>query len=225
MVVVTVDTSDLSIVKHDTPDPVKAGETLTYTVDVTNNGPSAATSVEVTDTLPAATAFVSASGTGWTCSEAGGTVTCGRDSLAVDETSRIAIEVTAPSQAGRIANTVSVTAAEPDPDASSNQATVETDVINPRIGIAKSAGPPTVNGDGTFDVVFTFTLENLGGMDLSNVQATDDLSANFPPPATFTVAVAPTATGTLTANGAFDGSANATTTEKPVGNHASIKQK
>ena len=136
-------------------------------------------------------------------------MTCERDSLAVDETSRIAIEATAPSQAGPIANTVSVAAAEPDPDAGNNEATAETDVINPKIGIAKSAGPPAVNGDGTFDVVFTFTLENLGGMDLSNVRVTDDLSATFPPPATFTVAVAPTATGTLAANGAFDGSANA----------------
>ena len=82
-------------------------------------------------------------------------------------------------------------------------------MINPRIGIAKSAGPPPVNGDGTFDVVFTFMLENLGGMDLSNVQATDDLSATFPPPATFIVAAAPAATGTLSANSAFDGSSNA----------------
>ena len=37
--------ADLSITKSDSPDPVLAGDELTYTIDVTNSGPSTATDV------------------------------------------------------------------------------------------------------------------------------------------------------------------------------------
>ena len=52
--------ADLSITKGDSPDPVTAGQNLTYTVKVTNSGPSTASAVTVTDTLPAGVTFVSA---------------------------------------------------------------------------------------------------------------------------------------------------------------------
>jgi uncharacterized repeat protein (TIGR01451 family) len=45
--------ADLSISKSDSPDPVKAGTTLTYTIDVANNDDvDTATSVKVADVLP-----------------------------------------------------------------------------------------------------------------------------------------------------------------------------
>ena len=49
--------ADLAITKTDSPDPVVAGGLLTYTINVTNNGPADATEVVVTDTLPAGTTF------------------------------------------------------------------------------------------------------------------------------------------------------------------------
>ena len=52
--------ADLSITKTDDADPVVAGTDLTYTLVVTNDGPSDATNVVVTDPLPAGTSFVSA---------------------------------------------------------------------------------------------------------------------------------------------------------------------
>src|SRR5256712_2240147 len=69
---VVIAQADLSITKTDNPDPVNAGATLTYTVTVTNGGPSTAANVQVTDNLPAGVTFQSASGTGWTCVQAGG---------------------------------------------------------------------------------------------------------------------------------------------------------
>src|SRR5262249_27614122 len=51
--------ADLSITKTDSPSPVIAGTNLSYTLKVTNNGPSTAVAVVVTDPLPNFTSFVS----------------------------------------------------------------------------------------------------------------------------------------------------------------------
>ncbi|MGA0606547.1 hypothetical protein ACO2Q0_11145 [Phenylobacterium sp. VNQ135] len=72
--------ADLTITKTDNqPDhAVAGGETLTYTLTVTNNGPDATAAVRITDSLPASSdfQFASASGTNWTCNHASGVVTC-----------------------------------------------------------------------------------------------------------------------------------------------------
>ena len=55
-----------------------AGAVISFEINVTNNGPDPATGFRVTDNLPATSDFTygSASGSGWTCSHAGTTVTC-----------------------------------------------------------------------------------------------------------------------------------------------------
>src|SRR5262249_56337472 len=59
--------ADLALSKVDTPDPVTAGNNITYTITVTNTGPSAAQNVTLTDATPANTTFVSFTAPpGWT---------------------------------------------------------------------------------------------------------------------------------------------------------------
>jgi uncharacterized repeat protein (TIGR01451 family) len=63
--------SDIVLTKSHAPDSVKAGETLTYTITATNNGPSAAAMPRIIDTLPAfqASDEPDLSGApGWRCS-------------------------------------------------------------------------------------------------------------------------------------------------------------
>src|SRR6476661_2495911 len=69
-------TSDLSLTKADSPDPVFAGAPITYSIAVANAGPDAATNVVVTDNLPKGTGFVSAQSTQGTCVGKGQKVTC-----------------------------------------------------------------------------------------------------------------------------------------------------
>jgi len=52
---------DLSIDKSDSADPVKPGQTFTYTLRIKNNGPSNATGVKLVDDLPSQVTFVSSS--------------------------------------------------------------------------------------------------------------------------------------------------------------------
>src|SRR5207245_2454029 len=56
--------ANLALTKSDSPDPVLAGNNITYTLTVTNNGPSDATGVSLSDAIPAGTSFVSATGGG-----------------------------------------------------------------------------------------------------------------------------------------------------------------
>ena len=64
--------TDLAITKGDSPDPVIAGTDVTYSVNVTNGGPSNAASVVVTDNLPPEVSFISCTSTGGgTCGGSG----------------------------------------------------------------------------------------------------------------------------------------------------------
>ena len=103
----TVSGADLEVSKGDDPDPVLVGGTLTYTVVVTNHGPST-TTAELIDTLPASVTFVSATTTAGSCVQSGVTVTCSLGILGVGSSATSTIEVM-PTVAGIITNSVSVT--------------------------------------------------------------------------------------------------------------------
>ena len=130
--------ADLAINKSDSPDPVTLGSPLTYTITVTNSGPSSATGVTVTDALLPVLTFVSATPSQGTC---GGTstVTCKLGTLAISASATVSIVVT-PTQAGGISNTAGVTANEVDPDLSNNSATAVT-TINALSGQLTSLSP------------------------------------------------------------------------------------
>jgi uncharacterized repeat protein (TIGR01451 family) len=114
--------ADLSITKSGAPDPSLVGGTLTYTLSVTNHGPSTATGVTLTDPLPAEVSFVSASPSQGSCS---GTVTCALGSLA-NGAGAVVTVVVKPTAKGTITNTASVSGNERDPNPSNNSATATT---------------------------------------------------------------------------------------------------
>jgi uncharacterized repeat protein (TIGR01451 family) len=121
-----VPSADLSITKSDSPDPVTVGGSLTYTITVKNNGPSGATGVTMTDSLPGSVTFVSATPSQGNCTGTA-TVTCSLGSLSNGGSATVTIVVT-PTQAGGISNTATVGANEADPDTSNNSATQPTTV-------------------------------------------------------------------------------------------------
>jgi uncharacterized repeat protein (TIGR01451 family) len=154
---------DLSITKSHTG-PVHIGVDVPFTLRVTNSGPSAATNVSVSDPLPAALTFVSASGSGWTCttsSSAGATVvTCDLvGALDPGATARDITVVATVSAAAypSIPNTASVQTTTPETNLSNNKDT-DTLVVPPLVdlSIAKSHRDSLVVGQSaTYDITVT----------------------------------------------------------------------
>ena len=86
----------LTISKTGTPNPIRPGQTLTYTINVKNTGPNNEATATVTDPLPTTdVSFVSASASnGGVCNQAAGTVTCTYTPFNKGATSTITITTT-----------------------------------------------------------------------------------------------------------------------------------
>jgi uncharacterized repeat protein (TIGR01451 family) len=167
--------ADLAIGVTPSPEPVGAGATLTYTLNVSNAGPSQAGSVSVTDTLPAGTAFVSAAGTGWTCSGTG-PVTCTMPSLGIAAAAPITLTVTAPAEGGAILNSATVSSATNDPATGNNTAATTSNVFARADLSAGQSGAPASICTGQ-PITYTLTVSNAGPSTATSISLTDTLPA------------------------------------------------
>jgi uncharacterized repeat protein (TIGR01451 family) len=173
--------ADLRITKADSPDPVSVGSTLTYTIQVQNLGPEAATGVTVTDQLPSGVDFVSAVATAGQCGLQGRKVTCNLGAIPVQTVSYIGSPTVTlsviPRRIGTIDNTASVKGSQKDPVAGNNKARATTRVVGPAAtcrGVAATvvgtAGDDSLVGTGGRDVIAAFagndTVVSLAGRDL-----------------------------------------------------------
>ncbi len=161
--------TDLMIEKSGDPPTVVAGETLTYTLTVTNNGPADATSVVVVDALPSGVSFVSATPSQGTCNEG---VTCALGDLADGAVATITIVVNVNSdQFEPLINYARVQASNPDTDPENNEDN-EVSLITPvetiaDVAIEKVADPdPAIPGE---ELVYEITVTNFGPSDAPNV--------------------------------------------------------
>lgn len=187
--------TDLAIAKTASPSPAVAGGQLTYTVTVTNNGPIAATNVQVVDTLPAGTTYVADTDS---CVQGPpGTLTCSLGTLAAgssvsfDITVSISSSLTAPSGPTTITNTASVSADQGELDPANNTVSLTT-LVNELadLRLTKDCKPDApLQAGGT--AACTILVDNLGPSDARNVVVTDThlsngsftiTSATFTPP-------------------------------------------
>ncbi len=141
--------ADLSITKTAAPSSPKAGDSLTYTLVVTNNSQNPATAVVVTDQLPSTVTFVS-QGTSSACTVSQtttGLITCTASTLAAGASATFTVVTTINAgTTGTISNTATVASALTDPASGNNSSTATTSVAatpvvtpNPEI-----TGNPTV---------------------------------------------------------------------------------
>ena len=116
--------TDLEVALTASPNPVLAGQNLTYTLAVTNLGPEPASSVTLTDSLPAGVNFVSASPG---CVNQGGKVVATVGTLASGGSSNFTV-VVAPNFGGLITNILTVASFTTDSNPANNAATNVTTV-------------------------------------------------------------------------------------------------
>ncbi len=160
------------------PASVAPGATFNYSITVTNLGPSTASNVVVTDTLPGAAAFVSATGGGVNNS---GVVTWPAiAALSSGGTTGFSVAVTAPAS-GLLTNIVSSTATVFDPVAANNNGSAAAAQVITAIGaqadvMVFKTGPPVVLAGS--NLTYTITVTNAGPSTATNVVLKDFLPTN-----------------------------------------------
>ncbi|MCH8147138.1 MAG: DUF11 domain-containing protein, partial [Planctomycetes bacterium] len=164
--------ANLSLSKLDDPDPVTAGECLSYDLEIANAGPDDATDVVVCDTLPPGVTFDAATSSPQ-CEESGGFVTCDMGALANGVTAPITIGVTVdPSTRELITNTAVVEARELDLDPSNNLAVQSTTVVaSADLSVGKEGIPHPVCPGGI--LIYEIEVTNLGPSTATNVTIID----------------------------------------------------
>src|SRR6202044_2441600 len=158
--------ADLAVGKSG-PASVFAASNLTYTVSVTNLGPSTAGGVIATDALPAGVTFVSAPGG----VNNGGVVTWSLGSLAAGATSNLTLTVSAPAL-GTITNVATVGWPGGDPTPTNNTSPPVTTLVTPVADVTvTNVGPASVPAGATY--TNTISVTNLGPSVASNVVVVD----------------------------------------------------
>jgi len=171
------DLADLSITKTASQNPILAGDTLIYTITVTNNGYSNAQNVVATDILPGGLTFVSATPSVGTWNTPDWNIgTLNNNNIAT--LSMVTIVNSNVLYGTTIINTAAVTSTTPDPVLSNNNATEFTNIItNSDLSITKTANNDTIiAGD---NVTYTITVTNNGISDAQNVIVSDILPTDL----------------------------------------------
>jgi uncharacterized repeat protein (TIGR01451 family) len=214
-------TADLSITNTASPNPVIAGNNITYTVVVANNGAAAASTVAFSEAIPANTTFVSVTpspATGWTCSVVSGTLTCSNPTVAAGASTSFAVVVTVASGTASgivVTDTANVSSTTTDPNPNNNTATA-TDVVatagQSDLSVTSTETPnPVTDGN---NITYTQTVTNNGPAASGTATFTDVI----PTGTSFVSFTVPTgwSCGTLPTVGSSGGTITCTISSLPV---------
>ncbi|MEA2570171.1 MAG: hypothetical protein QOI24_2172 [Acidobacteriota bacterium] len=214
--VTTIDSADLSIAKTTGATSVAPGGTVTYTITIHNAGPSSATSVVMTDTLPASLLFQSiVAPAGFNCTTpavgATGAITCNGATLTNGANAVFTLTTTIANNAtGSINNSAAVSSATFDPNSGNASGNAPAVAVNngPSADLSMTKTTQSAGAAPGATITYTLTAQNAGPNAASTVVVTDTLPASLlfqsiVAPAGFSCTTpAAGATGTITCNGA-----------------------
>ncbi len=175
----TITTSaDLSVTKDDGVSTVTAGlSTGTYTITVSNAGPSDAVNVSLDDTFPAGFSRGAIATDQGTCSGSPD-FTCDLLTIAAGDSVVVTVGYTVPpsTTASPQTNSATVDSDVDDPDTSNNTAADSDDVATSAdLSISKTA--PAATAIAGTDLTYTILVSNGGPSDAQNVSVSDTLPA------------------------------------------------
>ncbi len=167
--------ADLTVTKSGSVAAVQAGEPLTYTIQVTNNGPETALNTVMSDPLPADVSLVNVITTVGACGESLGTVTCNLGDMAASSGATITLDVNvSPSATAQVSNTAFINSDTTDP-VGSNDADSEVTLVGAiadlSIAMTDSPDPVLTGGELTYNLV----VFNTGPSSASSVNVQDIL--------------------------------------------------
>ena len=176
--------TDLAVTMSAHPDPVGLGWEVTWTIDVTNNGPGAAARVLVSDPLPPGVTFTGAGGLDWTCDVQESTATCLLLGLKAGFAApSLEISGLVPETGGLVENTVTVISSSEDHTAANDSDNTSSNVQILPPQVVDVAGEPTAGSledcqstsDGLNGLTLTFsqTMSNPPG---HGTGSSDDLT-------------------------------------------------
>jgi uncharacterized repeat protein (TIGR01451 family) len=183
----------LSTTIADNADPVQAGDNIAYTINVTNNGTSAATGVQLKDSFPGAT-YVSATAPG-TCTPSGTTVTCDLGTIAGGGSAAVVVTVTSPASVPAAGTTLTNTATAP---AATGTAVSTTTLVLPPPSLTTTITDSPHNVTVDNNVQYKVTVTNSGASAVTGAQVVDTLPAGTTVVASELPANCTDASGTVT---------------------------
>ena len=157
------------------PSTGTVGVNFDYTLTVNNTGTAATNGglVTVTDIIPTGLTFVSATGTGWTCSASGQTVSCTTNNMILVNGSSNIILTVNPSSTGTVNNTANVVGGGDNTSSPSNLvATTINAAPTPNLTLVKT-GPNTATVGTNF--AYSLTVNNTGTAATSGVVTVTDI--------------------------------------------------
>lgn len=176
--------NDAFVTISDAPDPVQAGDQITYTITVGSNGPGAADDVELEDRIPSGTTAVSAktSDPDADCDPVRPSTTvfkCDLGTIPKGQHITVVLVVdTSPGTPSPVTNVVTIEA-DDDSVARNNTATARTTVSRPPgadLVLTQTDSPDPVAAGGR--LTYRFTVTNAGPAGARDVALVDDLPAS-----------------------------------------------
>src|SRR5262249_19489376 len=150
--------ADLQVTKAVSNPPPNEGDTITFTVTLTNKGPDPATNVTVSDLLPPGLTFIAATPSQGAYNSTTGLWTVGTVTTTAPQTLRIQATV---GSAGAQTNIASVNHADQfDPNTGNNSGAVTETPQQADLQISKSVSNPTPNVN--TNITYTITLPDNG---------------------------------------------------------------
>jgi uncharacterized repeat protein (TIGR01451 family) len=158
--IIPENSADLSVIKAADADQALANTNVSYTIQVTNNGPDAASTNQLDDTLPSDMTFVSlqqTSGPTWTCQTPiaglGGTITCTIATLPAGSTSTFLLTGHIPSgqPAGKLYTNTATVMSSADPNSENDSYDASTAVVLAAPTLTTQASPGVLLGGSISD--------------------------------------------------------------------------
>lgn len=146
--------ADLAVSVSDSPDPARTGSIVTYSILVSNAGPSQGTGVKVIDSYPAESTVVSAKTNQGSC-DIGEKVICSLGNVPSRGTVEVIVELKS-YMPGSLVNSVAVSGEQNDPARSNNSASTTTEIYDcslcPTITITDTPDPAVAGEAVTYNI-------------------------------------------------------------------------